>query len=101
MLVKSNQVYIKGQLMTIRNRRLYLINQDEAKGPHLTIDLFFNSLAVDSGRKSIGIFLAGLGTDGAEGVVATKKTGEFVMVRNPATTAYGAMSLNVIATGLV
>ena len=103
MAVKSNQVYMipNDQFMTIRNRRLYLIDQGEAKGPHFTIDRFFNSLALNSGRKSIGIILAGLGTDGAEGVTAIKKTGGFIMARNPATTAYGAMSLNAIATGMV
>lgn len=103
MLVLSNQVYLipNDKFMTIRNSKLYLTSKDKMKGPHLTINTFFNSLALDSGKKSIGVILSGLGADGSEGVVAIKKAGGMVMARNPATTAYSSMPTNAIATGAV
>jgi two-component system CheB/CheR fusion protein len=103
MEVKSNQVYLipNDKFMTINNGRLQLTDKKNVKGPHLTINLFFASLAADIGKKAIGIILSGMGTDGTDGIRAIKKAGGMVLVRNPETTEYGNMPLNAIATGMV
>src|SRR5476651_350294 len=64
--VKCNQVYLipSDKFMTIRKGVLYLTNKENIKGPHLTINKFFTSLAADYGKKAIGIVLSGLGSDG-------------------------------------
>ena len=48
MLVRSNQVYLipNDKFMTIRTDRLYLTDKGKRKGPHLTINTFFNSLGI-------------------------------------------------------
>ena len=103
MEVKSNQVYLipNDKYMTIREGRLLLTDKEKVKGPHLTINTFFNSLAEDTGEKAIGIVLSGLGSDGTEGIKAIKKAGGLVLVRNPETTEFGSMPSHAIATGLV
>ena len=75
--VKTNHVYLipNDKFMTIKNGKLYLTNKENITGPHLTINKFFNSLSVNSGKKAIGIILSGLGSDGTEGVKAIKKAG--------------------------
>ena len=103
MEVKRNQVYLipNDKFMTISNNRLQLTEKKTAKGPHLTINTLFTSLAADAGPKAIGIILSGLGSDGTEGVSSIKTAGGMVLVRNPETTEYSSMPSYAIATGMV
>jgi two-component system CheB/CheR fusion protein len=102
-LVECNQVYLipHDKYMTIEQNRLYLSDKEEVKGSHLTINMFFKSLATDCGRKAIGIILSGLGNDGSEGLVAIKNAGGLVMARNPETSSFPSMPSKAIATGMV
>jgi len=101
--VKSNQVYLipNNKFMTIREGHLYLSDKDKIKGPHLTINVFFKSLAEDCGHKAIGIILSGLGSDGTQGIKDIKKAGGMVMARDPESTDFSSMPAHAIATGLV
>ncbi len=103
MLVESNNVYVipHKKFMTINNSRLQLIDKEKTAGPHLTINAFFNSLALEREEKAIGIILSGLGSDGSEGVKAIKKAGGMVIVRDPALSEFTSMPANAIATGVV
>ena len=103
MKVASNQVYLipSDKFMTIRKGHLYLTAKENVKGPHLTINKFFNSLAADYGKTAIGIVLSGLGSDGTEGIKAIKKAGGMVIARNPETSEFASMPSHAIATGLV
>jgi two-component system CheB/CheR fusion protein len=103
MQVLCNEVYLipNDKFMTIRDGSLYLTNKENIKGPHLTINSFFNSLAADFGEKAIGVVLSGLGSDGTEGIRAIKKAGGMVIARNPATSTFGSMPSSAIATGMV
>ena len=102
-LVETNQVYLipHDKYMTIEGNRLYLTDKETAKGSHLTINIFFNSLAADCGKKAIGIILSGLGSDGSEGLVAIKNAGGMIMARNPDTSDFQSMPSKAIATGMV
>lgn len=101
--IKPDHVYLipNDKFMTIRNGRLFLTGKEHAKGPHLTINTFFNSLAACCGRKAIGVVLSGLGADGTEGIIAIKKAGGMVIARNPETTEFDSMPSSAIATGMV
>jgi two-component system CheB/CheR fusion protein len=103
MNIQINHVYLtpNDKLMTIRNGRLYLTGKENAKAPHLTINIFFNSLAASYGKKAICVVLSGLGADGTEGLIAIKKAGGMVIARNPETTEFGSMPSSAIATGKV
>ena len=103
MAIRNNQVFLipNNKFMTMKNGRLYLTAKDAVKGPHLTINTFFNSLAAECGKKAIGIILSGLGSDGTLGVKAIKKAGGMVIVRNPETTEFGSMPSSAITTGMV
>lgn len=103
MHVVCNEVYLipHNKFMTINDGTLYLTDKEHVKGPHLTINNFFESLAADCGKKAIGIILSGLGSDGTEGIKAIKKAGGMIIARNPATSDFGSMPSSAIATGLV
>lgn len=101
--VRRNQVYLipSNKFMTIQDNTLFLTDKQKTKSPHLTINTFFNSLAANSGEKSIAIILSGLGSDGTEGIKAIKKAGGMVMVRNPETSEFSSMPSHALATGIV
>ncbi len=103
MNIESNEVYLipNSKFMTVQDGRLYLTAKDDVRSPHLTVNVFFKSLAANSGKKAIGIILSGLGSDGIEGVKAIKEMGGMIIARNPETTEYSSMPSNAIATGLV
>ena len=75
MPVICNEVYLipHNKFMTISDGSLYLSDKENVKGPHLTINYFFESLAADCGKKAIGVILSGLGSDGTEVIRAIKK----------------------------
>ncbi len=103
MLVQANEVYLipNDKYMTISGNKLYLTNKTKIKGPHLTINTFFKSLALDYGKKAIGIILSGLGSDGTEGIKAIKKACGMVMARTPETSGFASMPSHAVATGLI
>lgn len=103
MRVLGNQVYLipNDMFMTIRGGSLYLIKKENPRGPHMTINTFFTSLATDYGQKAIAVILSGMGSDGSAGIKAIKKAGGLVMVRNPENTEFNSMPSNAIATGMV
>jgi two-component system CheB/CheR fusion protein len=102
MVVSSNCVYLipHDKFMTIDHHTLFLTDKEKVKGPHLTINTFFNSLAADYGNKAIGVILSGLGSDGTEGIVSIKKAGGMIIVRNPENTEFSGMPSHAIASGM-
>lgn len=103
MPVCTNVVYLipSDKFMTIKNNKLQLTDKDDSKGPHLTINTFFNSLAADNGKKAIGIIMSGLGSDGSEGIKAIKEAGGMIIARNPELSAFSSMPAHAIATDTV
>lgn len=103
MPVNCNKVYLipNDKFMTIHEGKLQLEGKENVRGPHLTINTFFNALAADCGEKAIAVILSGLGSDGTAGAVAIKTAGGMVIARDPETTQFGSMPAHVIATGLV
>lgn len=99
--IQGNTVYLipSSKFMTIKSGRLLLTDKKDHKGPHMTIDHFFTSLAQERGSKAIGIVLSGTGTDGSKGVTAIKSSGGRILVQDPVTASFSAMPLAAIATG--
>ncbi|CAN5421036.1 hypothetical protein BH10BAC2_BH10BAC2_18580 [soil metagenome] len=100
MFVEANNIYLipSSSSMTIDDGRLLLT--EKVKGaPNYTINTFFNSLAIESGDKAIGVILSGTGSDGTKGIEAIKKAGGMVMVSDPETSEFKEMPLSAIATG--
>lgn len=103
MPVNCNKVYLipNDKFMTIHQGQLYLAAKENVRGPHLTINTFFNALASDCAEKAIAVILSGLGSDGTAGAVAIKAAGGMVIVRDPSTTQFSSMPAHAIATGIV
>jgi two-component system, chemotaxis family, CheB/CheR fusion protein len=103
MEVLRNQVYLipNDKYMTISNGKLHFTDKENIKGPHLTINTFFTSLAADCGSRAVGIILSGLGSDGTDGAKDIKKAGGMVMARNPLSSDFSSMPSSAIASNVV
>jgi two-component system CheB/CheR fusion protein len=102
MAVEPNQVYIipPNRDLCLQNGTFQLIEPAASRGLHLTIDIFFRSLAIDQGERAICIILSGTGTDGTVGLRVVKEAGGMAMVQDPATAEFDGMPKSAIATGL-
>ncbi len=66
-----------------------------------SIDLMFESVAVNYAERAISIVLSGSGRDGAEGTRAIKLAGGFTMAEDPSKAEFSAMPYAAVATGCV
>jgi two-component system, chemotaxis family, CheB/CheR fusion protein len=101
---EPNHVYVlpSGYDATIAGNRFRLEKYSKnKKGLHLPVDIFLRSLAADRKDTIAAILLSGTGSDGSLGIREIKNAGGLVMVQDPETTRFNAMSLNAIETGMV
>ncbi len=102
--IEANRVYVipPGAQMTIDHGTLRLSPRSgEVQRPHLPIDHFFRSLAVDRGRRSIGVVLSGTASDGTEGLAAIREHGGITFAQDPRSARFGEMPQNAITAGVV
>src|SRR5688572_15928157 len=99
--VQKNCIYLipSKKIMTIQNGVLRLKDKIRDNLPNTAIDIFFESLAVENGKKAIGIILSGTGTDGTKGIEAIKNNGGVVIVQDPITAAFDGMPNSAISSG--
>jgi two-component system, chemotaxis family, CheB/CheR fusion protein len=100
--VEPNQVYVglPGGLLGIAGGVLHRLDADSVRAPHLPIDHFLRSLAVDQREHAICVVLSGTGSDGTLGVRAIKAESGMVMVQEPPSAKYAGMPASAAATGL-
>lgn len=69
--------------------------------PHMPVDYFLRSLAVDQKEHAIGIVLSGTGTDGTLGLQAIKGEGGITFAQDEKTAKYFGMPGSAIGAGCV
>jgi two-component system, chemotaxis family, protein-glutamate methylesterase/glutaminase len=93
-----NHIYIlPGNLrVTIKDGILIVRPRTEKEIINMAINEFFISLAKERRQKSIGVILAGMNDDGADGVKAISENGGIVLVQDPSTTTNNVMPFAAI-----
>jgi two-component system CheB/CheR fusion protein len=101
MLIEPNKIYVmpENKTMTIEKGRLFLTDRDLNVKINMSVDLFFNSLALDTLFKKIAIILSGMGKDGTNGITAIAKQGGYIIAQIPVSAEQDSMPLGVIASG--
>ena len=92
--VKSGHVYVIPEKKQLKLRESSIVPEERPlqKVVNLAIDLFFETMAMVYGDKSIGIVLSGTGSDGARGVQIIKSRGGVVMVQSPQSASFDRFS---------
>jgi two-component system CheB/CheR fusion protein len=103
--VQQNQVYVLAAdaVPSLRRGRLRLRQQAPGRRERNTVDVFFASLAEDSGENSVGVILSGSGYDGTLGVKAIKERGGLTIAQQPdhGSPRFPDMPQHAIASGAV
>jgi two-component system CheB/CheR fusion protein len=101
--IEPNHIYVNppNYNMSISGGVLKLSLRDELVQPHLSIDYFFQSLALSEKKRAIGVVLSGTGADGTMGMWAIKAEGGVTYAQEPSSAKYPAMPQNAIASGVV
>ena len=100
--VEPNCVYVipPNKDMSILGGVLHLMEPFARRGLRLPIDFFFRHLAEDQKKRSIGIILSGMGSDGSLGLKAIKEKLGMTMVQDPASAKFGGMPGSAVDMGL-
>ncbi len=98
--VQTDHVYVipPGHDLAFHHGMLRLL-APTATNPHLPIDVFLETLALDAGPRAVAIICSGMGADGAAGVKLILENAGMVMVQEPATAAFEAMPTAALAAG--
>jgi chemotaxis protein methyltransferase CheR len=83
--IEPGAIYIAppGRHMKIAQGLIYLTQDRKAQFARPSIDLLFESLALEFGDKVLGILLCGYGKDGVAGCAALKNAGSVVLIEDP------------------
>ncbi|WP_108869720.1 CheR family methyltransferase [Aquimarina aquimarini] len=84
----------------IQDKKLWLISRSKRNQVNFSIDIFFNSLAIEQKEKSIGIILSGTGSDGTKGAMAIKKSGGTLFIQSPEDSHFDGMPISAISNGI-
>ena len=103
MQVQANHVYIipPNHNLLIFHGVLKLMPLGQRRGQHMTIDFFFQSLALDQRNKTIGVILSGTASDGTKGCEAIKMEGGLTIAQDPMSAKYDGMPRSAIASSYV
>jgi two-component system, chemotaxis family, CheB/CheR fusion protein len=101
--VRPDEIYVipPNTTLSIAHGVLQLTPRGEARGPHLPIDHFFKSLAVDRETSAIGVILSGTGTDGTLGLEEIKAAGGITFAQDEQSAKFAGMPQSAIRSGCV
>jgi two-component system chemotaxis response regulator CheB len=89
-------------LLLVRSGANYMTKLDQ--GPPVnrhrpSVDVLFNSAAVNAGKNAVGVILTGMGRDGAAGMLEMKKAGAYNVAQDEASCVVFGMPKEAIAIG--
>ena len=100
--VTPNHVYLIPGVknIQIKQGKLELTKRPPSNQINFSIDIFFNSLAIEKKERALAVILSGTGSDGTKGAKAIKEVGGTVFVQSPETSGFDGMPRSAISQGL-
>jgi len=68
--------------MLLEDGRIKVLDAPAVNSCRPSIDVFFNSLAAERGRDTVGVLLTGMGRDGAQGLAEIRNSGGFTVAQD-------------------
>jgi two-component system CheB/CheR fusion protein len=101
MVIHNDIIYTvpPGKYVTIKCDTFALA--DRTENVHQTADAFMESLALNSGKKAIGVILEGVLNDGTTGIRAIHEAGGLTIAQHPATCRFYGMPESAIRSGAI
>ncbi len=101
--LQPDHVYVipPAKLFAMTDGVLQAHDMPRHKGRHVTVDLFFRTLAETHGPKATAIVLSGGDGDGAIGIKRVKERGGLTIAQDPTEAEHDGMPRSAISTGMV
>jgi two-component system CheB/CheR fusion protein len=101
--VQPNAVYVipPGMLLQSVDGELTVEDIPEGHARHVTVDIFFRTLADSHGPHAAAVVLSGLDGDGSIGIKRIKERGGLTVAQDPAQALHDSMPRSAIGTGMV
>lgn len=101
--VEPGVVYVIPPGRTIRTMdgTIHLGAMESDRGRHVTVDIFFRTLADTHGAHAAAVVLSGMDGDGAIGIKRIKERGGLTVVQDPQEAAHDGMPSSAISTGMI
>ena len=102
-VMQSDHVYVisPGKQLSIADGTLQSFELNRPKGRHVTIDLFFRTLAEAHGVNACAIVFSGGDGDGAIGLKRIKERGGLTIAQDPSEAEHDSIPRAAISTGMV
>ena len=103
MKLRPNEVYVitPGKQLSLCDGFVHPAEMSRERGRHVTVDLFFRTLAEAHGSHGIAIVLSGANGDGAIGLKRVKERGGLTIAQDPTEAENESMPRTSISTGMV
>jgi two-component system chemotaxis response regulator CheB len=88
-----------GRHLTLAGGRLHLSEDPPRHSCRPSIDVLFESLAVDRGAEVVACLMTGMGRDGAAGLLAIRRAGGFTIAQDESTSVIYGMPREAVALG--
>ena len=85
--------------LVLRNGRLKLTDEPERHSCRPSVDVLFESLALETGSRTAACLLTGMGRDGAAGLLEIRKAGGLTAAQDEETSVVFGMPREAIALG--
>jgi two-component system chemotaxis response regulator CheB len=79
--------------------RILLNQNDNVNGHRPSVDVLMHSVALEYGRKAVGVIMTGMGKDGAEGLHQVHKRGGHIIAQDKETSVIYGMNREVVQNG--
>jgi two-component system CheB/CheR fusion protein len=101
--VEADSIYVipPAKLLQSDDGELKLKDVPEGRIKHVTVDVFFRTLADSHGAHAAAVVLSGLDGDGAIGIKRIKERGGLTVAQDPDQALHSSMPRNSIETGMV
>ena len=98
MAIEPNTIYLNQPRLvpTVEGNTFRVTDTSTVPLPNLPINVFFESLAQERGRDSIGVIFSGTGADGTQGCEIIKAVSGTIFVQEPDTAKFDGMPNSVI-----
>jgi two-component system chemotaxis response regulator CheB len=88
-----------GRHLTVGGGRLHLNTDPPRHSCRPSVDVLFESLAVESGTEAVACLLTGMGRDGAAGLLAIRRAGGFTVAQDESTSVIYGMPREAVLIG--
>ncbi len=88
-----------GRHLVVRGQRLALTSDPERHSCRPSVDVLFESVALDCGAASVACLLTGMGSDGAAGLLAVRRAGGSTVAQDEATSVVYGMPREAVRLG--